>query len=394
MTWSRVKSAILREPGRGGRLEWKRRQRGLFALGLAWLFQVLLQEVHFFDRYDEADADHYARTSSEAARFSEHIAIVDITEEDYRDLFGARSPLDRTPLLNLISTLQSYRPRAIGVDFLTADWPVPLKESALLATPSIIWARDGRPTPLADAAGESPELSSWNGVAGYATPPRGLCFAPPISQPDPDGVIRAYSTVVLVHRPGDPAALFPTMAYVLGAAYSGNPFMCQSDPEPAVKRIRFTGENHKIRVLVASSVLHDAQFGHKFDKYLTDRLVLLGGTFAGRDVFATSAGYISGVSILAHEAESQISGPLRELPSLINLLIGLGISILLYFFFSPLRSPLDVLASLAFLVAFSLLVGWLCYHYLQLFLPIASGLFSLPIGIVFEHHVACDHDAH
>jgi CHASE2 domain-containing sensor protein len=365
------------------------------ALVLAWLFQAGLQRLHFFDRYDEADADHYARTIPVSPKSSDHIVIVGITENDYRELFGAHSPLDTGKLLNLVKTLQSYQPRIIGVDFLTADWPAPLPESLVHTVPTIVWARDGIGDSAPSDANEFPEFTQWNGVVGYATPPAGLCFAAPVNQPDPDGVIRSYSNVVVVHRPGTTAtAIFPTMAYVLASEYSGLPFNCQSDPDPEVRRIRFTGENHNIRVLFASDVLRDAQHARKFEKYLVDRIVLIGGMFAGRDQFASGGVYRSGVSILAHAVESEISGSIRELPAWVSLPIALGVSIFLYFLVSPLRSPMDVLVSVAFLIGFSFFTGWFCYDYLRLFLPIASGLFSLPIGIVFEHHVACKHEEH
>jgi CHASE2 domain len=387
-----MKSFLMRVPGPKAGLERRRRARGLIALGLAWVFQALLQEAHFFDRYDQADADHYARTTPLAPRFSDHITIVVVTEDDYRDVFGSRSPLDSAALLRLVAAVQSYKPRAIGVDFLTADWTTPLPASSVGTNQTIVWARDGRPATDLNQFSEIPILTQWSGVVGYLTPPAGLCFAAPVYQPDADGVVRTYSTVVEVQRPGaSQAALYPTMAYVLASAYSDGTFDCHGDPDRAVKRIRVTGENHNIRVLTASDVLRDAKLSRRFEPYLAGRIVLLGGAFAGRDLFATSSGYISGVTVLAHAIESEISGSVRELPIWANLLIGLVVSTFLYYFLSPLRSPLDVLASILFLLGFSLFTGWFCYHYVQLFLPIASGLFSLPIGIIFEHHLACEH---
>ena len=393
--WPRVRSLVLRRPG-DPRTERKRRRRGLIGLGIAWLLQLGLQELHFFDRYDQSDADHYARTVSVPGEFSEHIVIVTISEDDYRDLFDSRSPLDSAKLLNLVQTLQSYRPRVIGVDFLTGDWHSKLDASLVRISPPVVWARDGRTDSPSENATDLPQLSEWNGVVGYSTPPAGLCFAPPIDQPDPDGVIRSYSNAVTVHKPGTTAtAVFPTMAYVLAASYSERPFDCQSYPDPpanlGVKRIRFTGDNHHLRILAASDVLRDADNGRKLEKYLANRIVLLGGTFAGRDMFASGGQYVSGALILANAVESEISGPIRELPGSLSLVMALGVSVLLYLGVSRLRSPLDVLAAFALLMTFSFFVGWFCYRYLAVFLPIASALFSLPIGIIVEHHMTCSH---
>jgi CHASE2 domain-containing sensor protein len=360
---------------------------------VAWLIQAGLQEAHFFDRYDESDADHYARTIWVPKEFSDHVVIVNVSEDDYRDLFDSRSPLDSVELIHLVQTLQSSRPRVIGVDFLTGDWHSRFPGAFARTSPPVVWARDGRPDAPSETAPELlPQLSEWNGVVGYSTPPAGLCFAPPVNQPDSDGAIRRYSTAITVRKPGSTAtAIFPTMAHVLAASYFDRPFDCRGGADAAVKRIRFTGENHHFRVLAASDVLRDADNGRKLEKYLANRIVLLGGTFAGRDMFASGGQYLSGALILANAVESEISGPIHELPVWASLLVALGVSLLLYWRVSRLRSPLDVLAAFALLIAFSFIAGWFCYRYLAVFLPIASTLFSLPIGIIVEHHMSCSH---
>jgi CHASE2 domain-containing sensor protein len=108
-------------------------------------------------------------------------------------------------------------------------------------------------------------------------------------------------------------------------------------------------------------------------------------------MFASGGQYLSGALILANAVESEISGPIHELPVWASLLVALGVSLLLYWRVSRLRSPLDVLAAFALLIAFSFIAGWFCYRYLAVFLPIASTLFSLPIGIIVEHHMSCSH---
>jgi CHASE2 domain-containing sensor protein len=387
-----IKSAILRPQETSPTRSRQRRKLGLIALVLAWLAQAGLQEAHIFDRYDEADADHYARTNPVPGNYSNRIVIVAVSEDDYRDLFHSRSPLDAKTLLNLVTTVQSYNPRAIGVDFLTADWPKPLSPSLVGTTPRVVWARDGR-----DDSGESsmgiPQLTAWKGVVGYSTPPVGLCFAAPVNQPDPDSAVRHYSTAVQVHKPGaSSTAMFPTMAQVLASAYKNRPLYCQTDPDPAVKIIQFTGERHRFRVLFASDMVRDANGARSFGKYLDSKIVLLGGTFAGRDSYLSGGDYRPGVNILANAIESELSGSIRELSVGINLIISLAVSVVLYLLMKPLRPPLDVLLSLAFLLVFSFVTGYFTYRYLHLFVPLASALFSLPIGIIFEHHVACRHE--
>ncbi len=54
--------------------------------------------------------------------------IVEITDQDYRDLFGDRSPLDPGTLIQLATAVQQYAPAVIGMDFDTEVFSVEKKD--------------------------------------------------------------------------------------------------------------------------------------------------------------------------------------------------------------------------------------------------------------------------
>ena len=97
------------------RQEWKARLRvGLCGVIAGFLLHMAVHITGFFERYDEADADHYAQTFPLDSDWSRHITIVEITDADYRGkLFRSQSPLNPEALMSLVSAVQSYRPNVI-----------------------------------------------------------------------------------------------------------------------------------------------------------------------------------------------------------------------------------------------------------------------------------------
>ena len=181
------------------------------------------------------------------------------------------------------------------------------------------------------------------------------------------------------------------MAQVLASSFPYEQPDCRPADRPAGEcRIRFTGENHKFMILPASAVLHDHATDRRFSKYLDGRIVLIGGTYAaGRDRYASGGKYYSGVEILAHEIESELTGPIYEVSSRVAFSVSLGLSVILYTIAFHLPPILDLPFSFVFLCVFSFGSGWILYHYDHRFFPIGSALLSLPFGIIVEHCVGC-----
>jgi CHASE2 domain-containing sensor protein len=360
---------------------------GFAVLLLTLLAQLLLQTVHFFDHYDRSDADYFAQAMPVPA-YSNRITIVEIDDNDYRSLFKSQSPLPNKPLTNLILTIETYRPRVVGLDFITADWPTPAPKGIVEIKPPVVWARDGSEV----NGGELPAIV-WNGVAGYSRPPAGLCFASPLFAPDSDGTVRHYTDTITAREPDQfPSSNseFPSMAWVLASTYPDKNLDCQPASKRQSKLIRFSGENHSFRILHAVDVLADSQSGRYLSEYLKDRIVLIGGSFSQEhDRYPTSGGYLYGVELLAHATESDISGPIYELSPAVSLAIGTSISVIAYSIVFWFRYPLDLLVSVFLFLLLSFPTAWLAYSFGNVMVPIASSILALPIGIVCEHIVEC-----
>lgn len=337
-----------------------------------------LQRLGLFEGLEETDADHYAQTFWKGR--SDRIVLITIDDADYRSLFKATSPLNSEKLIELIQAIRNYKPRVLGVDLLTGDWP---PRSRMLGddNPPVAWARDGLEESLSG-------VLIWNRVAGYAVPPATLCYAAPIGRPDPDGSVRHYSTSVHTQGSGSgETGIFPTLPVVLASSFPDKPLDCRSRPNLSIKRIKFTGPNHFFDHLRASDVLRDSS--GLLRTHFQGKIAILGGTYAAaRDQYASAGGFLSGLDILAHSVETELSEPVHEVPWLASALLNLGFSLLLYCVVFHLPWPLDISASIIAVALSSLIFGWLAYS-LGYFLPIRSAWFGIPIGIIVEHCLEC-----
>jgi CHASE2 domain-containing sensor protein len=386
LLWKRVRAHIwrVRPSDPTGLRKWKLRRRvGLLGVFAGFALHMAIHMGGFFERYDESDADLYARTFVLDQDWSRHITLVDVDENDYKVIFNSQSPLNPQLLLKLIDAVRVYRPSIVGVDFIT-DWPSPLPTPIGESNTPVVWVRDGI---------EDPRVSGslrLNKVVGTSAPPPDLCFAVPVNPPDPDGTVRHYLESVPA-RNGDSGnvVLFPTMARVLASVFDDRPLDCRNAPQAPPKRINFTGRNHRFRRLHASDVFRDSSGGRDFGEYLRDHIVIIGGTYsAARDRFPSTGGYKSGLEILAHSVESEISGPIKDLPPFLGPLVGLAFSGLLFLVVFRLHWPFDLLVSWPIVVGYTFLSGWVLYYF-GFFSPIASSLFGLPIGVIAEHLVEC-----
>ena len=140
---------------------------------------------------------------------SPSICLVEITDTDYDDLFGGRSPLLPDKLHDLISAIALSKPAVIGVDIDTShpqfrnlriepDWP------------PVIWERDistngqisGEGEPLDVLGGQDPRINQSSGI--------------PVLLDDPeDKATRLYTRCVKTTSGSE-----PTFIYAVATAYN------------------------------------------------------------------------------------------------------------------------------------------------------------------------------
>ena len=367
--------------------------------------------------FEMAGLDTFLRLHSR--QMSDRVVIVEITNEDYKDpnLFGGKSPLNNEQLLKLVSTVQTYRPAAIGMDFDTAskDWchieSSQLEKALPPFTPAVVWAEV--PDNLEEPVRLSPVLGGMLQDRNYAGIPR---F--PI---DADGMVRRYESKFHVtgsleacpkqflperdpsSKPTGAAATAESddaksnqvsMASFARAVLHhacNNPKMdCsslhQEFDHPVI--FNFYGDRYRFPIVQsrefigpsADALSRDENVRHRREDLLKDRIVLIGGNFsAARDVYMTPLGEMAGVELLALAIESDFGGGIREtqkwLEKLADFIVG-SLIVLIYFYYR--RRPRFALAfsliGIPFVAtAFSLLLFRTAAYWFN-FMPIIIGM--------------------
>src|SRR5436309_8694376 len=100
--------------------------------------------LHLLDSFHFFAMDVFV--ASAAPPQSDTAVIVDISDDDYREMFNARSPLDPTKLAQIIDDVAKSNPAVIAVDVSTSDSSdADLLKRFRAAPVPIVWARDAFP---------------------------------------------------------------------------------------------------------------------------------------------------------------------------------------------------------------------------------------------------------
>jgi CHASE2 domain-containing sensor protein len=344
------------------------------------------------------------------------VVLVEITKNNYRDIFYGQSPLDRCQLLSLVAAVSRLKPRIIGVDIDTSEWKVePHRSTADIpgdpgcsgllenvkevmahslsssgssdpnSNPKIVWA----------AVPDSSELPlDPKPVLGGAYVDRPSCKEMPrqgIPQfpIDSDGTVRHFENLVEVEEP--PSGICDLPRKINGQSYA--PTFVQSilqadDPaaDPKTRELlilSYYGDRSNFSILEAGQ-LFKAKTGEEIKALtdgLRDKVVLIGGVYPqARDQYFTPLGPMNGVELNALALQTEFhSAGIRDTDKYeisIDVLISLAIIGIFYAFES--RPWLALLSSGGFVVFGSLVASWLLFNrttaYWFNFIPVAAGV--------------------
>jgi CHASE2 domain-containing sensor protein len=341
---SRVRGALVGGgPSLGGRL---RRAAPLIVVFV--LLTALLESGGWLRSFETAALDTFIMLRKPLE--DEHVVIVGITKEDYREIFGGRSPLDPACLKDVINAIAKGNPALIGVDLDTSSesfrglQPPP--------GPVVVWARgaesaalrqqdeaEGREGSVAEIGQglvrrflpfifRPEERFSVYDVLGRGgnTVPSGLALVPR----DSDGAIRRYRRSFKTWEPDAPSMDSFSWAIVKNYRKSigGTPEKTEESGEVWV--MNYAVEEYSFKPISVKEVL-DAQQGTGWQGErgpLKDKIVLLGGVYpASRDQHYTPAGPKYGVELLAYAIESDLQGrtirpPSKYIVGLAELIVG------------------------------------------------------------------------
>ncbi len=297
------------------------RKESFVILG-AMSVSLLLGTFGMFRKLESSSYDLYARLSA-TDRLSD-IAIVCITDNDYRQIFNGRSPLDLQTLKKVIDAIARGNPRVIAVDIDTSSAEFQ-KFVPSRAWPPIIWARNAV---FSNREGKHHLFE----VLGGKTPP----YSGVISfKVDSDKTLRSYTNYV-----NTPSGLFPTFPQAVVSALVSENTMKAGKPYEELL-IKFSGgTNTPTRYkLPVSMVLGLAEGeGWKEDGPLKNRIVLLGGDYNVTDEHLTPIGWMLGVEVLANIVETQMNGGGIRLPNKYLLVVLSAVNaIILLVLFNVLR---------------------------------------------------------
>ncbi len=257
------------------------------------------------ERFETPAIDAYL--ASLKPRVSEDVVVVGVTEGDYSDLFGRRSPLDETLLVALLEGVAVARPAAVGVDLDTADWTAAQLSPELRA---FVWARDAD----VDETGAVTKLHRLLGRESVD-----VLWGLPHLPRDPDGLIRRHqSTFTDPHHlyggatlPSLGAAIVERYCGVTRGACAGRLGPVETSHgtnHPSTVLMAFSGGRSRFRVISAQAVLAAKdQPWWRDSSPLRDRIVIVGGLYrAARDEYVTPLGPFHGVELQALSVEAEL----------------------------------------------------------------------------------------
>jgi hypothetical protein len=225
--------------------------RGAVYVRLALAATFVLHQTSLLRNIERANLDAVAVLVGLTDRWN-RVAVVDITDEDYADIFGGRSPLDRKKVEDLIRAIDQGGPAVIGVDILTEEWPLgaAAKLEQEVRSP-IVWFRNvvtDRGQALREAPGTR---TDWN------------CRGPGLLR-TLSGVTREYER--RVRLVAEDNRTVPSFTEVIESVYNNETHSqqpCRADPRaadgPERDALPFPGRLPPPRRIPASAVLAGLQ---------------------------------------------------------------------------------------------------------------------------------------
>lgn len=317
---------------------------------------------------------------------SANIVVVSVTDTDYQEMFGNKSPLSPQTVLELVRACALSGAKVIAVDLDTSDWTAEERMNLVAAVtasspsgsaPRLAWAVGGS----YDPATKSSHLDELKGLTSPA------CQGVPASMPDEYGVVRGYVPVMREERQGQMIAA-GNFAFVIEQldlnlslacnppSFSVVPSDSDSDQE---KLVNYAGGGVSFPHVSAETVVKAATAeAWRNSNPLKDRIALIGGSYrAARDKYVTPVGYLDGVDILAltiSSMEKKITSPTPEVFLGIDLTLGICLLTATWF----LHRIWVLLLSFFLIPFFAILLSVAAFStsgYFFSFVPVLLGMF-------------------
>ena len=373
-----------------------------------------------------------AFTRSNTTEMPHNLVTVEITGDDYEDLFDGKSPLKPAVMFQLIKALAPLQPSVVAVDVDTSEapWacmnPDELKEGRLKDA-KFVWAQVPLESHGSERSGEdAAQITLGPVVGGKITDvtQMGVARFPQ----DEDGYVRGFRSAYTVqgklpgalpcttspdNTKGQAAAQTPPEAEspnelenskmpaffrAIAEAYYHSASKNQSDEkdkefaqtDSELKYLKFTGERRHFQTVDAGHFLAKVKNGKeeeivpkKLDaddfKRVQNSMVLIGGAYPeARDEYYTPLGLMPGVELIANAVENELGQSVGEVGMVKTIAFDLfaGVLIVLIYFknpYHPVRAFGLSLAAMGLVVA----AGAISYYGVGAFLnfvPVMAGM--------------------
>lgn len=336
-----------------------------------------IEKTHVVEPFNTLALDlMFATTAHVDAR---HVVIVTINDDDYREMFQARSPLDPEALGRLVAAILQGSPAAVGVDVLT-ETPAP--SLLRLDDQRIVWLQDAWSEAPDGSEGEPWVLGPVLGVEAHdSRMPTALGQFPL----DASGMVRRYYRSRELHLAAGPVTR-PSLAWALVQTYCTVSVRDGCDRVATAEsvepmRFNFAGDRYSFRKISAGALEQMAEQIPALSREFKDKIVLIGGTFrAGRDEYRTPVGRVSGLDLTAFAIESELAGGGIEDVGLITMLLldlASGIALLWLNWRWPPVSAAGTAMNIVAIVLLTLNVSyfsfWSFEHWVS-FVPVGLGI--------------------
>lgn len=278
---------------------------------------------------------------------TQSVRLVTIDDQDYREMFHSRSPLEASVLAGVLRAVATGHPRAIVIDVDTSDATFRSMETPAIP---IVWNVSG------DQLGDG-KFKLDAPLGGRAMPP-GSVVALAIAPQDERGVVRGYQHMYPLESGGS----------VDSPGFAGARIIAGHAPEDAAShgtQTHFLDYRYRFAPIKARDLIQDAESG-AWEKmaFFNGQVVVVGGTYrVARDEYATPKGLMSGCEIVAQAVAAEIEGTSissasRWMTGLMMIVGGL-VTLAVY---QWLKFRTAFLVSLALIPALSVASNWILFH--------------------------------
>ncbi len=338
--------------------------QGLIIFLIALLFSLTIGESVFGKVVAQWTLDRFIRWDTPTTE--DHIVLIDITEEDYGQLFGRKRPLDPATIIELVRAAYAAGAKLIAVDISTADWPKD-SDKQLSRVPSgaaVVWARGFY---LDRQSGE--RRRKLEQLLGDVETSTRECYGVPALGQEA-GIVRYFYNGLKIGMSWEPS-------FVQQIAYRSEHGSCLQ-PQYRDEELHIINFSAQIRTESASTLLVQSKqkdWGRRPE--YADKILILGGSFhSGSDTALTPVRAMSGLEIIGQALSSTMgSKARRELGKGYSVLIDAGIGAALFFVGLWGRRP-----QLLITVVFMLVLGYLSlyvfrqYYLFVSFIPFLLGV--------------------